>query len=118
MFADDWKYDDQGNILQVEIQQLLVQIDHSHFCSSDDSGNLLEEEKDFVENPEKSEKCSNLESDRSYNTTGVRQQCTLRLPLSTLPALRVSFHSGGVESRPGGEHHHQVSPPHSSHSQY
>ena len=115
MFANDRKYDDRGNLLQGEIQQLLVQIDHSHFCPSDDSRNLLEEEKDFVENPEKSEKCSNLESDRSYDTTGVRQQRALRLPPLSIPALRVSLHPGGVESYTGREPHHQVSPPLFSH---
>ena len=118
MFANDRKYDDRGNLLQSEIQQLLVQIDHSHFCPSDDSRNLLEEEKNFVENPEDSEECSHLESDRGHNTTGVRQQRALRLPPLSIPALRVSLHPGGVESRPGGEHHHQTSPPHSSHSQH
>ena len=74
MFSDDRKYNVEGNLLQVEIQQLLVQIDHSHFRSTDDSGNLLEEEESFVENPEMSEKCSDSEADGGRDLPGLLQQ--------------------------------------------
>ena len=77
MFADDWKYNDKGNLLQGEIQQPLVQIDHSHFCSPDHSGNLLEEEENFVQNSEISEERSNLEADSGADNPVVRQQHAL-----------------------------------------
>ena len=75
MFADDRKYDEQGQILQVEIQQLMVQIDHRHFCSTADSGNLLEEEENFVPITEISMERSNLEADRDINNINIPQLC-------------------------------------------
>ena len=118
MFSDDWKYDEQGNLLQVEIQQLMVQIDHRHFCSTADSGNLLEEEENFVENTEISEKCPHFEADCGRNISGLHQQPAHRLHPGHLPAHGVPLHHGGAESHPAGEHPHQTSPASPSHSQH
>ena len=74
MFADDRKYDEPGEILQVEIQQLVDQISHSYFRSPDNSGNSLEEEETLVENPEISEKCSDSEADGGRFIPGLLQQ--------------------------------------------
>ena len=74
MFSDDKKHDVPGKILQVEIQQFVVQIDNSHFRSTDNSGHLLEEEETFVENPEISGKCSNFEADGGSIIAGLLQQ--------------------------------------------
>ena len=74
VFPDDRKYDEQGNHLQVEIQQPLVQVHHSPFCSTDNHWNLLEEEKTSVENPEMPEKCSDSEADSGGDIPGLLQQ--------------------------------------------
>ena len=75
MFADVRKYDEQGNLRQGQVQQLLAQIDHRIVCSSDHSGNLLEEEENFVPNPEISVERSNLEADRDINNINIPQLC-------------------------------------------
>ena len=77
MFPDVGKYNEQGNLRQSEVQQLLAKIDHRRFCSLDDSGNLLEEEENFVQNPEISEERSNLEADSGADIPVVRQQHAL-----------------------------------------
>ena len=77
MFPDDRKYDEQGNPLQVKIQQLLVQIVNSAFSFGGNSGNLLEEKENFVENREISEECSDSEADRGRNFVPLNQQPAL-----------------------------------------